>query len=205
MADDLMRLWIDVLNEARWTSPPKETKDFVLAVGGKQIPIQAEKTRSGKWLFHYDDDPWVIDGAKVIRKQYEGSWVEVGTVDKAGVIQVMPVEQIAQQRQQEKERRELERKRNPEPQHVGGNIVYAQGSPYGAPKVMIRGGATRSPIIKQYLRSKDFMWDDRMHAYVTYLDKNGFLAILKELEENYGCSIRAKHPMDTRYIFPEYP
>lgn len=200
-----MRHWIDTFNEARWTPPPKETKDFVLLIGGKRVPVTAEKTSSGKWLFHYDDDPWLIVGTKVIRKAYEGSWSEVGALDDAGIIHVVPPEELAQQRAQAREQREQERKRIPEPQQVGGNIVYARGSPYGAPMVMIRGGATRSPIIKQYLRAKDFVWDERMHAYVSYLDKTDFLQVLKELDSDYGCAIRAKQPMDASYVYPEYP
>lgn len=79
-------------------------------------------------------------------------------------------------------------------------IVYARGFPYGAPLAMIRGGATKLPEIKGYLKDQGFRWDGQRYAYTTYLHHDEFRPILKALRDDWGLEVVPKDGMDTNYI-----
>jgi len=76
-----------------------------------------------------------------------------------------------------------------------GRIVYARGAPYGAPLVMVRGGATRRDDVKAILRARGFRWNDSAsapHSYSTYLDRDEFADVLRQIAE-LGIEVVAKN------------
>lgn len=77
-------------------------------------------------------------------------------------------------------------------------IIYAQGRPYGAPLVMVRGGGTRDPEVKEFLRNVGFRWDDLRFAWATYLDKSDFRDVLLKLQE-MGLEVVPKKDLDPKY------
>lgn len=79
-------------------------------------------------------------------------------------------------------------------------IIYARGFPCGAPLAMIRGGATKLPEIKGYLKDQGFRWDGARYAYATYLWRAEFGPILKALRDDWGLEVVPKVGMDTNYI-----
>lgn len=78
-------------------------------------------------------------------------------------------------------------------------IIYARGFPYGAPLAMVRGGATRIPEIKAFLKDERFRWDGQLHAWTHYLDRRDLGAILKSLRDDFGCEVMPKDTMDKNY------
>ena len=78
---------------------------------------------------------------------------------------------------------------------VASRIVYARGFPYGAPLAMLRGGGTRDPQVKDYLRANGFRWDSTAHAWTHYLDREDLAAILRRLRDYHGCTIEPKANM----------
>lgn len=80
-----------------------------------------------------------------------------------------------------------------------GNIIYARGFPHGAPLVMLRGGATRDPKVKAFLKSKKFSWDGEKHAWTHYLHGPEFKKILVQLKK-MGHNVTPKKNMDKNYV-----
>lgn len=80
-------------------------------------------------------------------------------------------------------------------------IIYARGFPYGAPLVMIRGGATCDPEIRAYLRDEcKLTWDGTRYAWTSYLDRLDLGPILKTLRDRFGCDVMPKGGMDSNFI-----
>ena len=79
-------------------------------------------------------------------------------------------------------------------------IVYSRGFPYGAPLVMIRGGATRDPDVKQYLREQGFRWDGTSHAWTSYMDRLDLAPVLRTLRDVHGCTVDPKDDMPAEYL-----
>jgi hypothetical protein len=65
---------------------------------------------------------------------------------------------------------------------------------------MVRGGATRDPEVKSFLKEQGFMWDGDKFAWYTYLDRSEFGPILKTLRDHYGCEVVPKSGMDESYL-----
>lgn len=87
----------------------------------------------------------------------------------------------------------------PEP----GRIIYSRGFPYGAPLVMLRGGATRDKGVQAFLRSKGLGWQASgrsSHAWEGYLHRDELHAVLVALRDDYGCEIYAKRGLDDNYV-----
>lgn len=80
------------------------------------------------------------------------------------------------------------------------NIIYSRGFPYGAPLAILRGGATKDPAVKEFIRSHGFRWDGDIYAYTTYLDRSDFHPVLKALRDEFGCNVQPKADMDTGYL-----
>ena len=81
-----------------------------------------------------------------------------------------------------------------------GKISYARGFPYGAPLALVRGGATRDPGVKEFLRERGFRWDGSRYAWSHYLDRTDFAEILIALRDDFGCEVVPKADMDANYI-----
>lgn len=82
-------------------------------------------------------------------------------------------------------------------------IVYSRGFPYGAPLVMIRGGATKDSEVKAYLKEEGFRWqmsDRPSYAWEHYLHRDDLARVLKHLRDELGCEIAAKDGMDEGYV-----
>lgn len=79
-------------------------------------------------------------------------------------------------------------------------LIYARGFPYGAPLVMIRGGATRQPGIKEFLKREGFQWNSQRYAWEHYLNRRELGKLLVTLRDQYGCEIRPKDGMDAAYL-----
>jgi len=84
-------------------------------------------------------------------------------------------------------------------------IIYARGFPSGAPLAMIRGGGLREPGVVEFLKGESFRWDERRHAWTSYLHAPELVKILEILDEEFGLTIVAKNTMDASYILPEFP
>jgi hypothetical protein len=82
---------------------------------------------------------------------------------------------------------------------AGLRIIYARGFPYGAPLAIVRGGATKHPEIKGFLREQGFRWDGQLYGYTTYLWAEEFRQVLKRLRDDYGCEVIPKSGMDKNY------
>lgn len=79
------------------------------------------------------------------------------------------------------------------------NLYYSRGFPYGAPLVMLRGGATKQPEIKALLKQIGFQWDGAIHAWKTYMDRHDFGTLLLTLRDEYDCNVMPKESMDHSY------
>jgi hypothetical protein len=82
-------------------------------------------------------------------------------------------------------------------------IIYSRGFPYGAPLAMLRGGGTKNPAVKDFIKSEGFRWNDSQsapYAWSTYMDRSDFGPILKRLRDEFGCTVVPKDSMDTNYI-----
>lgn len=79
-------------------------------------------------------------------------------------------------------------------------VVYSRGFPYGAPLVMVRGGATRDPEVKSYLKAQGFVWDGSSYAWQHYLDRSDLGPVLVHLRDELGCEVLAKEGMDPSYL-----
>lgn len=79
-------------------------------------------------------------------------------------------------------------------------VIYSRGFPYGAPLAMIRGGATRDPEVKAYLKEQGFIWDGGSYAWQHYLDRTDLGAVLKHLRDELGCEVVPKEGMDSSYL-----
>jgi hypothetical protein len=82
-------------------------------------------------------------------------------------------------------------------------IIYSRGFPYGAPLVMLRGGGTRLPGVKEFLREQGFRWEASgrpSHAWETYMNRPELGALLIELRDRFGCEIQPKEGMDESYL-----
>jgi hypothetical protein len=80
------------------------------------------------------------------------------------------------------------------------NLIYSRGFPYGAPLVMVRGGATKVPVIKDFLKRNGFQWNGVRYAWETYMDRSDFGPLLKTLRDYYGANVMPKSDMDTSYL-----
>ena len=78
-------------------------------------------------------------------------------------------------------------------------IIYARGFPYGAPLAIVRGGATKLPEIKAFLKGQNFRWDGSLYAWTTYLHKEEFRQVLKRLRDDWGCEVVPKSDLDENY------
>lgn len=81
-------------------------------------------------------------------------------------------------------------------------IIYARGFPYGAPLVMLRGGATRDDDVRDLLRARGYRWEMSgrgSHAWETYEDRSDLAETLTQLRE-LGCEVLAKKTMDPGYL-----
>lgn len=79
-------------------------------------------------------------------------------------------------------------------------IIYAQGRPYGAPLVLIRGGATRLPIVRERLQQLNFQFSPERHGWATYLDTHTFAVVLRDLRDRYHCNVVPKDNLKRSYI-----
>lgn len=79
-------------------------------------------------------------------------------------------------------------------------IIYARGFPYGAPLCMIRGGATKLPEVREFLKAEGFYWDGSRYAWEHYLGRQEFGPILKNLRDRFGCEVIPKDTMDSSYL-----
>jgi hypothetical protein len=78
-------------------------------------------------------------------------------------------------------------------------IIYSRGFPYGAPLCMIRGGGTKDPAVKKFLKDEGFRWGGR-YAWENYLNRREIGVILRTLRDRYGCEVIAKQDMDASYL-----
>ena len=82
-------------------------------------------------------------------------------------------------------------------------IIYSRGFPYGAPLVMLRGGATKDEAVKDFIRAEGFRWQmsgRASYAYEHYMDRSDLGPVLKRLRDEFGCEVIPKEGMDTNYI-----
>lgn|SRR5262245_12853568 len=86
------------------------------------------------------------------------------------------------------------------PAGVTDNLIYSRGFPYGAPKVMLRGGATKQPEILALLKQLGFTYDGSIYAWTHYMDKRDFAALLIVLRDEYDCIVKPKASMDKNYV-----
>ena len=78
-------------------------------------------------------------------------------------------------------------------------IVYSRGFPYGAPLVMLRGGATREPQVHAFLKWLGFHWNPDRHAWEHYMYGAEFKIVLKTLQ-GMGHEVTPKATMDSGYV-----
>lgn len=71
-------------------------------------------------------------------------------------------------------------------------LIYATGRPYGAPLVMVRGGAIRDPDVKAALRAAGFRWEPTLHAWHTYLYDDDFADVLADLADRFDVDVVPK-------------
>ena len=79
-------------------------------------------------------------------------------------------------------------------------ISYARGFPYGAPMVWIRGGATKDPYVRQYLKARGFWYAHEKHGWESAMYADEFLKILVALRDHHGCEVVPKANMDANYV-----
>lgn len=82
---------------------------------------------------------------------------------------------------------------------TNGRIIYSRGFPYGAPLAMVRGGATKAPEVKAYLKDQGFRWDGEKYAWTHYLHKAEFHQVLRALQNDFGCEVVPKSDLDENY------
>ncbi len=80
------------------------------------------------------------------------------------------------------------------------NLIYSRGFPYGAPLVMLRGGATKDAAVKDALRAAGFRWDGTTYAWTMYLDRLDLGALLVRMRDEFGCEVKPKDGMDRNYL-----
>lgn len=84
-------------------------------------------------------------------------------------------------------------------------IIYARGFPYGAPMIWLRGGGTRDPEVREYLKLKEegklnFWWDGSKHAWEgVVVTEAELLTTLRHLRD-MGYEILPKEGMRESYI-----
>lgn len=79
-------------------------------------------------------------------------------------------------------------------------VIYSRGFPYGAPLVMLRGGATKDAEVKSYLKEQGFRWDGGSYAWQTYMDRSDLGPVLKHLRDELQCEVLPKDGMDESYL-----
>ena len=79
-------------------------------------------------------------------------------------------------------------------------IIYSRGFPYGAPKVMIRGGGTKDPAVLNYIKGLGFRYEGDIYAWSHYMDRSDFGPVLRILRDVYDCEVIPKDTMDKNYI-----
>lgn len=80
-------------------------------------------------------------------------------------------------------------------------VIYSQGRPYGAPLTMLRGGATRDPDVKQYIKEVGYRWNGQRFCWEWYSPSNDdFRDILVELRDRFGCEVVPKEGLDVNYV-----
>lgn len=80
-------------------------------------------------------------------------------------------------------------------------IIYSRGFPYGAPLAILRGGGTKEPEVKDFIKAQGFRWNDSVrYAWSSYQDRLDFGQVLKTLRDEYGCEVIPKEGMDRNYI-----
>lgn len=83
---------------------------------------------------------------------------------------------------------------------VTNKISYARGFPYGAPLVMVRGGAINNPNVKAYLKARGFIWQGKpVFAWTHYMHADDFREILLYLR-SLGCDVVPKRGLDPNYV-----
>jgi hypothetical protein len=65
---------------------------------------------------------------------------------------------------------------------------------------MLRGGGTRLPEVKDFMRAEGFRWDGQKHAWSHYLYREDFARILLILRDRFGLEIVPKENMDANYV-----
>lgn len=78
-------------------------------------------------------------------------------------------------------------------------IIYARGFPYGAPLVMLRGGAFKDPVVRDAVKSEGFGWDGRLFAWKHYLYTDDLRAVLRKLRDA-GCEVVPKSDLAPEYV-----
>lgn len=78
-------------------------------------------------------------------------------------------------------------------------IIYSRGFPYGAPMVWIRGGGTRDPEVKTYLKGEGFYWNGSRHAWESAMYADDLTTLLSALKGK-GYAVVPKDDMDPSYI-----
>lgn len=79
-------------------------------------------------------------------------------------------------------------------------IIYSRGFPYGAPLVMLRGGATKDSAVRDYLKSLRFMWNPQRFAWENYMYKSELVDVLLHLRDELGCEVIPKTDIDPSYV-----
>ena len=80
-----------------------------------------------------------------------------------------------------------------------GKVIYARGFPYGAPMVWLRGGGTRDPWVKTFLKACGFYWNPTQHGWESAMYKPELWKLLSFLQSQ-GCEIQPKSGMDPNYV-----
>ena len=83
---------------------------------------------------------------------------------------------------------------------MSNKISYSRGFPYGAPLVTVRGGATKQPDVRAFLKERGFSWDSRAHGWTHYMYGEEFTEVLWHLQDTFGCTVVPKDKLDANYI-----
>jgi hypothetical protein len=66
---------------------------------------------------------------------------------------------------------------------------------------MIRGGATRDPDVRAFLKEKGYRWNGQRFCWEWYSPSNAdFRDILVELRDRFGCEVVPKEGLDAAYV-----